>query len=58
MIRNTHTVGKVVIPWIGGSSVRTIYKVVDNLGVVYRWASTREEAERIAALLSEPPPDE
>jgi len=58
MRQNTHTVAKVNIPWIGGSSVRTLYKVVDNLGVVYKWVDSLEEAQAVAALLSEPPPDE
>ena len=56
--RNTHTVVKVEIPWLGGSTFRTQYKVVDNLGVIMAWENTFAEAERVAALLSEPPPDE
>ena len=56
--RNTHRVVKVEIPWLGGSTVRTMYKVVDNLGVMMALSPTFVEAERVAEALSEPPPDE
>lgn len=56
--RNTHTVVKVEIPWLGGSTFRTQYKVINNLGVIMKWADTFAEAKRVAELLSEPPPDE
>ena len=55
---HTHAVVKDEIPWLGGSTFRTQYQVVDNLGVIMKWADTFAEAERVAALLSEPPPDE
>ncbi len=54
---NTHTVERRVVPL--GMGLNTVaFLVKDNLGVTVHFGNSQEEAEQLAASLSEPKPDE
>ena len=54
---NTHTVERRVVPL--GMGLNTVALLVkDNLGVTVHFGNSQEEADLLAASLSEPKPDE